>query len=142
MSDLSNVPNDDSSQRPVRVLLVDDSNDLANMLARWIRSQPGLSVVGVLNCATGLADEIVTREADVVMLDLVMPGPAPLDAIWEIRAKAPHCRVLAFSGYDDTETRATALAAGAHDLVSKSTQPQDIVSAIRRAAAAREGPRD
>jgi DNA-binding NarL/FixJ family response regulator len=67
------------------------------------------------------------------MLDLVMPGPPPLEAIRGVLARAPACRVLVFSGYDDAETRGQALAAGAHDLVSKNLSPREIVEAIRRA---------
>jgi DNA-binding NarL/FixJ family response regulator len=138
MPELPTTPADERSE-PLRVLLVDDSADLANMLARWMRSQPGLEVVGVLGSAAGLAEEVVSREADVVMLDLVMPGPPPLEAIRGILARAPRCRVLVFSGYDDAETRGQALAAGAHDLVSKNLSPREIVEAIRRAGVASGG---
>jgi len=117
-----------------RVLCVDDSPDLVEMLARLVGGAPDMVSVGKLGSAERMAEEVVLRRADVVVLDLTMPGPAPLAAIGLLAELAPHCRVIAYSGYDDFETREAARVAGACELVSKHGEPADIIRAIRRVA--------
>lgn len=116
-----------------RVLCVDDSPDMAEMLVRLMRAQPDLEDAGALDSAEGIVDEVVRRRADVVVLDLTMPGPPPLGAIRAIADHVPSCRVIAYSGYDDPGTREAARRAGAWELVSKHGEPGDIIAAIRRA---------
>src|SRR5688572_8706926 len=88
-----------------RVLLVDDSRDMVDMMSRLIGSQPDMESVGALGSAEGIVDEVIRRGAEIVVLDLTMPGPPALGAIGALAASAPSCRVIAFSGYDDPETR-------------------------------------
>ncbi len=117
--------------RRTRVLCVDDSQDVGEMLARLIRKQPDLDDAGVLDRAEGLVDEVIGRKVDVVVLDLSMPGPDPIEAIRALAQHVPSCRVIAFSGYDDSGTKDEVCRAGAWGLVSKNSQPADILRAIR-----------
>jgi DNA-binding NarL/FixJ family response regulator len=116
-----------------RVLCVDDSPDVARMLERLLRDERDLESVGVLHSAEGIVDEVLGRRADVVVLDLTIPGCDTLAAICALAGRAPACRVIAFSGYDDPETRADVARAGGWGLVSKHGEPRDILAAIRRA---------
>jgi len=68
-----------------------------------------------------------------VVLDLTMPGPDPVEAIRVLAERAPSCRVIAFSGYDDPETKDEVCRAGAWGLVSKHGEPRDLLRAIRLA---------
>lgn len=122
-----------------RVLCVDDSKDTVDMLARLVGGQPDMVSVGELDCADRIAEEAILRRADVVVLDLTMPGPPPLAAIGLLAERAPRCRVIAFSGYDDPGTREAARCAGAWELVSKGGEPTDIIWAIRRVASRQDG---
>ncbi|MEX2219648.1 MAG: response regulator transcription factor [Phycisphaerales bacterium] len=117
----------------MRILCVDDSADIAELLSRLIRREPDLEDAGALQSADGLVDEVVRRRADVVVLDLSMPGPEPLEAIRALTVSAPLCRVIAYSGHDDPETKEAVRGAGASELVSKNGEPGDIIRAIRRA---------
>ncbi|MDZ4830020.1 MAG: response regulator transcription factor [Phycisphaerae bacterium] len=134
----SPVRSDGDANQPVpatprtRVLCVDDSADMSEMLALFIRRQPDMEDAGVLGSAEGIVDEVIRCRAAVVVLDLTMPGPSPLEAIRELRNQVPSCRVIAFSGYDDQDTRESAQRAGAWELVSKHGDLSDILKAIRR----------
>lgn len=127
------APADPAAATRVRVLCVDDSPDIARMLARIIGGEPDLEDAGVLHSAQGIVDKVLRRRVDVVVLDLTMPGPDPIAAIRALAERVPACRVIAFSGYDDDQTRDEVRRAGAWGLVSKSGEPGDIVTAIRRA---------
>lgn len=130
-----------ASRPPTRVLCVDDSQDMADMLVRLVGGATDMVSVGNLGSAERIAEEVILRRADVVVLDLTMPGPAPLAAIGLLAEFAPQCRVIAFSGFDDPETAEAACAAGAYELVSKSGEPSDIILAIRRVASRQGGPK-
>ena len=130
-------PSSTSSKPPrTRVMCVDDSVDLTEMLAALIGNQPDLEDVGTLNNVESIVAQVQNRRAMVVVLDLTIPGGKPLDAIRALASKVPLCRVIAYSGYDDELTRIAAAEAGAWELVSKGGEPDAIIHAIRRVAAA------
>jgi len=115
-------------------MCVDDSPDLTDMMTWAIRQEPDLEDAGAMGSAEGIVEEVIRRRVDIVILDLTMPGPDPLGAISALADGAPLCRVIAFSGHDDPETREAARIAGAWELVSKHGEPNDVMQAIRRVA--------
>lgn len=119
----------------IRVLIVDDAPDLAQILERLLNNQPDLEWVGTEHNAERLIEVVRSSRADVALIDLSMPGPPTLPAIRELKAQAPSCRVIVFSGYDDEATVQAALEAGASELVSKFADVNGIFDAIRRVMA-------
>ena len=120
--------------KPIRVLIVEDSPDLAVLMGRMIQREPDLEEAGIVYSADGLAREVEGHLANVVLIDLTMPGTPPVRAIDELTRAQPACRVLAWSGYDDPQTITSAMEAGAHAYVSKSCGMSDIIAAIRKVA--------
>ena len=121
--------------KKTRVLCVDDSQDLAEMLVRMVSLQPDLEPVGILDCADDVVAESARVGADIVIMDLTMPGRPPLEAIASLVAQGSPCRVIAFTGYDDSITQAKAFHAGAWAVVSKNGDPTKIIEAIRTVVA-------
>ena len=119
----------------LRVLCVDDSLETTEMLSALIASQPDLEVAGTLSGVDSIVEEVKRRRADVVVLDLTMPGPPVLGAIRALQEQVPACRIVAFSGYSDPSIQGAAQRAGAREVVSKSGKIEDLLSAIRRVAA-------
>lgn len=138
MSTASEGHPDSESSRSIRVLCVDDWPDLAKMLSRLISVEDDMDCVGVLHSATDLVNEVRSLEPDIVILDLSMPGPSPIDALRELAEQVPTCRVIAHTGYDDKETRARVRDAGGWELVAKNGRSEEILDAIRRVAQASE----
>jgi len=68
--------------------------------------------------------------ADVVVMDLSMPGIGGLSAIRRIRARDPAARILAFSIHDETVYAERALEAGAGGYITKSCAPEILVDAV------------
>ena len=115
-----------------RVLCVDDSLGVTEALRMLIEMEPDLEVAGILHCADDLVGHVRRLQAAVVVLDLSMPGLDPLQAIRDLASRVPVCRVIAFSGYPDPDTRAAALAAGAADFMSKGAPLENLAQTIRR----------
>jgi len=123
-----------SQPQPTRVMYVDDSADIIDMLAMLTQGQADLEMVGALCSSKGIVEEALHRRAGVLVMDLTIPGELPLEAIRALTNQAPMCRVIAYSGYDDEKTKDAALLAGAWAFVAKRGDPNDIIKAIRRVA--------
>jgi DNA-binding response OmpR family regulator len=82
----------------MRVLILDDNEDFARMLAMVLEAE-GFAVITAANGAQAL--ELMQRgAADVLLTDLFMPEKDGLEIICELRARHPQTRVLAMSGWD------------------------------------------
>ena len=112
------------------MLFVDDHRVLAESLALCIELEPDMTCAGCLHTADHLAEEVEKLRPDVVLLDLMMPGKEPLEALREVKGT----RVIVFSGRDDQETLASAAAAGASGFLSKGAEILVMLEAIRAVA--------
>ncbi len=118
----------------IRVLCVDDSQDIATVLQMVVEAETGMCSVGLLNRADGLVDEAVRSSPDIVLLDLKMPGRNPLEALRDLSVRCPAVRVIVFSAFDDARAVEEATAAGAWGYLRKGCALPDIVQAIRSVA--------
>jgi DNA-binding NarL/FixJ family response regulator len=124
-----------AAQAPVRVLLADDHAVVREGYRRLLELQRDVVVVG--ECADGEAVRAALDggpAADVLVLDLSMPGCGGLAVLRQARAAWPHVRVLVFTMHDGATMVAQALGAGAAGYVTKSSAPHELVDAVRRVA--------
>lgn len=114
-----------------RVLCVDDSKDLADLVERLLVRSGFFESAGSVQEADELVSVVRERRADVVLLDLTMPGKDPLVACRELAEMEPGCCVVAFSARGDQESLDAATRAGARGMISKCQEPVVIVEALR-----------
>ena len=96
---------------------------------------PGAQVVGEADTAREAAILIEAQEADVVLLDIVLPGSNGLSALREIHRVRPSCRVLVLTALKEPEFATDALAAGADGYAIKTQSMEELVFAICQVAA-------
>ena len=115
----------------IRVLLVDDQDLVRAGFAMVLGSQPDLAVVG--EAADGAAAVRLAREvpADVMVMDVRMPGMDGVAATREICQAAERPRVLVLTTFDLDEYAFAALRAGASGFLLKSAPPEEFLYAIR-----------
>jgi DNA-binding NarL/FixJ family response regulator len=115
----------------IRVLLVDDQDLVRAGFAMVLGSQPDLTVVG--EAADGAAAIRLAREcpADVMVMDVRMPGLDGVAATREICQAADRPRVLILTTFDLDEYAFAALHAGASGFLLKSAPPEELLYAIR-----------
>ena len=115
----------------IRVLLVDDQDLVRAGFAMVLASQPDLEVVG--EAADGAAAVRLAREcpADVMVMDVRMPGLDGVAATREICQAAGRPRVLILTTFDLDEYAFAALRAGASGFLLKSAPPEELLYAIR-----------
>lgn len=118
----------------ITVLLVDDHAVVREGYRRLLEGAADMTVVGE---ASSSAEALrLDRElgADVIVLDIALPGVSGIETMRRILARRPAARVLIFSMYQDAIYASRALQAGATGYVSKSSAPELLIEAVRAVA--------
>lgn len=120
------------------VFLVDDHAAYRDCLRALLQREPGLQVVGEAGdapAALARAARCAPRPlADVVVLDVAMPGMNGIALAQRLRALAPGCRLMALSMHDEPPFVRAMLAAGAGGYLVKNDPLPEIVAAVRAVA--------
>jgi DNA-binding response OmpR family regulator len=105
-----------------RVLVVDDEPALRALLADFL----GRRGLAVREAAVGLAMRaaLAAEPADVVVLDVTMPGESGLDLLAELRARGDDVPVVLLTACDGLDDRLAGLGRGADDYVTKPFEPR------------------
>lgn len=118
---------------PIRVLIADDDRVACALIADLIRTDPGLTLVGVAEEGDGLILLIDQCEPDVVLLDVCLPGESGPRTTRLISASRPQVPVLALSASDDGKAVVEMLRAGCVGYLVKDETIQWTPDAIHRA---------
>lgn len=122
---------------PIRVLLADDQALLRSAFKVLVDSEPDMEVVG--EAADGAQAYALARErqADVVLMDIRMPGTDGLAATRMISAdpELGAVRVVMLTTFEVDEYVVQSLRAGASGFLGKGAEPDELLNAIRVAAA-------
>jgi DNA-binding NarL/FixJ family response regulator len=115
----------------IRVLLVDDQDLVRAGFAMVLGSQPDLEVIG--EASDGAAAIKLAREcpADVMVMDVRMPGLDGVAATREICQAGERPRILILTTFDLDEYAFAALRAGASGFLLKSAPPEEFLYAVR-----------
>jgi two-component system, chemotaxis family, protein-glutamate methylesterase/glutaminase len=107
-------------KRPIRVLIVDDSALVRNILFQGLSEDPGIEVVGVAPDPFAARDKIVALRPDVMTLDVEMPRMDGVEFLRRLMPQYP-LPVVMVSSLTERGKKVTmdALEAGAVDFVSK-----------------------
>ncbi|HMN96230.1 MAG TPA: response regulator transcription factor [Phycisphaerales bacterium] len=119
----------------IRLLCIDDHDFIAAGLAACAAGEPHIEFIGSLGSAEGLSDAIERLRPDVVLLDLDMPGPAPLEAMAESLRQTPRTRFVVLTAHLRDVNITAAMRLGAAGFLSKADAPSAIFDGVRRAAA-------
>lgn len=118
----------------LRVLSVDDHAFMAEGLRSRLSLESDMELVGRLESADALVEEATRARADVILLDIEMPGRDPFEALQDLRRRCPDVKVIMFSAYVRDHYVDTAVKSGAWGYLSKSDSPDTVVEAIRKAS--------
>ena len=122
---------------PIRVLLVDDHAVVRSGLAAFLLAYDDLELVG----EAGSGEEAVRicdrSRADVVLMDLVMPGMDGAQATHAIRERCRTIQVIALTSFKEQDLVEGVLEAGAIGYLLKNVSADELARAVREAHAGR-----
>jgi DNA-binding NarL/FixJ family response regulator len=123
------------TDRPLRVLVVDDQQLVREGLTALLDLTEGVEVLGSAADGEQALVLIAGLRPDVVLMDLRMPVLDGIAATARIRDEFPSIAVVVLTTYADDESIAGALAAGARGYLTKDAGRTEIALALRAAAA-------
>jgi len=121
------------TDQPIRVLVVDDQQLIRESIASLLDIQPGLSVVGTAGNGREAVDQVLSLGPDVVLMDVRMPTMDGIEVLAILGRRAPDCRVVMLTTFDDEEYVVQALRAGASGYLLKDRPAQELAAAVRLA---------
>lgn len=116
--------------RAVRVLLADDHTLVRAGIRRILESQPGITVLAEAADGAGAVELVQKHDADVLVLDLKMPGLDGIDVLRAVKAAHPAVKVVVVTMFAAREYVARAAKLGADAYLLKDSAVQDLVAAI------------
>ncbi|WP_432103065.1 response regulator [Streptomyces sp. bgisy091] len=122
---------------PIKVLLADDQALLRSAFRVLVDSEPDMRVVGEAADGAQAVALARTTGADVVLMDIRMPGTDGLTATRMISADPglADVRIVMLTTFEVDEYVVQALRAGASGFLGKGAEPDELLNAIRVAAA-------
>ncbi len=120
--------------QPARVLIVDDSSLVRRTLASLVDEDESFEVVGMAaNGQIGLR-MVKSKNPDIVILDVEMPGMSGIEVLRVLTLEHPDVSVVMFSAHSDAGASVTmdALMSGASDYVSKPSKTRGLDDARNR----------
>jgi len=125
----------ETTNTPVRVLLVDDDPLVRSGLSMMLTGDQAITVVGEAADGTEVPVAVEEHQPDVVLMDVRMPGVDGIAATARLRSdEVATPQVLVLTTFDADATVVEALRAGAAGYLLKHTDPERIVEAVQRAA--------
>jgi two-component system invasion response regulator UvrY len=122
----------------IRVILVDDHAVVRMGFRMLLQAEgSGMQVVGEAADGDALLQLLPGVPADVIVMDLSMPGLGGLETLRRLRARAGAPPVLVLSAHEDSAHPRRALNAGALGYLSKRSAPETLPEAVRAVAAGR-----
>jgi len=132
-------PEDDAdgqvSSKTIRIVLADDHAVVRSGLRLLLDSQPDFTVVAEASDVEGAGRYVRGHHPRVLVLDLNMPGGSSLEVIPLIRGESPDTQIVVLTMQQEPAFAREALGAGALGYVLKEAADEELVEAVRRAAA-------
>jgi two-component system, NarL family, response regulator NreC len=124
-----------ASPELIRIVLADDHAVVRSGLRMLLDSEGDFEVVAEASDVEGAARYVRGHHPHVLVLDLNMPGGSSLAAIPVIRAESPGTQIVVLTMQQDPAFAREALGSGALGYVLKEAADEELVEAVRRAAA-------
>ena len=116
----------------IRLFIADDHPVVRAGLRGIVDGEPDFEVVGEACDGGDMLARIGRTPAEVLLLDVSMPGPGFLEVLRGLRQDHPRVAVLVLSVHPEDQYAVRALRAGAAGYLTKDHSPEELVAAIRK----------
>ena len=111
------------------ILIIDDDRELAAMLGEFLAAE-GFTVSAVEDTASAIT-ALAAHGADLVILDVMLPGRNGLDLLRELRVRHPRLPVMMLTARGEPVDRILGLELGADDYLPKPFDPRELAARAR-----------
>lgn len=116
---------------PIRVSIVEDLTEVREGLAELVSSDRELLMIGSFEDAESAVQKLPDLQADIVLMDINLPGMSGIDCIKIVREKCPGTQFMMFTVYENDDKVLQAMQAGATGYLLKRTKPEHILESIK-----------
>jgi len=118
----------------IRILIADDHAIVRGGLKQIIATTADIAVAGEAAQGAEVIEKLRVCRVDLLLLDMTMPGISGVDLIRRVRTEHPALPILVLSIHNEAQVVARAVRAGATGYVTKDSDPEILLAAIRKLA--------
>jgi len=115
----------------IKVTIIEDHSEFREGLVHLLNITPGFNVTGKFSAVEPALEKMV--DADIVLLDIGLPGLSGVEGIPLIKEKFPSAKIIMVSVFDDDDHVFKAILAGADGYILKKTPPVKLLQSIEDA---------
>ncbi len=120
--------------KQLKVYLADDHLLIREGLKKILASEKDYLVVGESGHPDDVIDFFNENEADILILDLNMPGRSGLDVLKHVKKIKPETKILVLSMYPEDQFAERTIKAGASGYITKESASEELIKALRKIA--------
>jgi len=115
----------------LRIAIADDHAVVRSGYRRLLELDASMQIVAEFGDGESAYRWLAANEADILILDLTMPGRGGLATLERLRRRVPRLRILIFTMHESPDLAEQALRGGAGGYITKSSPPESLVCAVR-----------
>src|SRR5688500_11056491 len=116
----------------IKLLIADDHAILRDGIVSLMKQEPSFMVVATAANGYEVMDILATKEVDVCLLDINMPGLDGMEAAKLIREKMPAIKIIMLTTYNDKEIISELIHIGVAGYLLKNSDRQELVEAVNK----------
>lgn len=117
--------------RPINVVIVEDDKELRELMRSRVERAPDMRVARMFPNGDDLLEDLAALEADVVLMDINLPGRNGIECVREAKPRRPEMQFLMLTVLESPAYIFQALCAGATGYLVKTAEPEELLNAIR-----------
>lgn len=119
----------------ITLILADDHAMVRKGLTTFLATAQDIEVLAVATCGVEVVAAAKKHAPDVVLLDLLMPDQPAVETVRQIKRVSPRSQIIMVTSHEGDEYVVPVTQAGAISYILKDTTPEDLIRAVRKAAA-------
>jgi DNA-binding NarL/FixJ family response regulator len=116
--------------QPIKVCLVEDGKEVREGMISLLTLDDRFEMLSAYSDAESALEMLPAWEADIVIMDINLPGMSGIDCIRKVKKHCPHSQFIMFTIYEDDEKVFEALEAGANGYLLKKTPMSKITDSL------------
>lgn len=115
----------------IKLIIADDHNLFIEGLKQLFKEEADIKVTDIANNGKELLEILVTKQPDIILMDINMPGINGLDAAKFVKQSYPSLKIIMLSTYNDEHLVEKAKLLGANGYLLKTTNKDELLQTIR-----------